>query len=84
VLHARTAFAAPPAPPAAAAPGGPAGGSAADHSPGDTQDDAPDGAPGPDTARERHLQGCYADIDGLLSTLAVLRRAHRTSSGPVN
>jgi gamma-butyrobetaine dioxygenase len=23
---------------------------------------------------ERHLQGCYADIDGLLSTLAVLRR----------
>jgi gamma-butyrobetaine dioxygenase len=24
---------------------------------------------------ERHLQGCYADIDGLLSTLAVLRRA---------
>jgi gamma-butyrobetaine dioxygenase len=25
--------------------------------------------------RERHLQGCYADIDGLLSTLAVLRRA---------
>jgi gamma-butyrobetaine dioxygenase len=26
-------------------------------------------------ARERHLQGCYADIDGLLSTLAVLRRS---------
>ena len=24
---------------------------------------------------ERHLQGCYADLDGLLSTLAVLRRA---------
>ena len=23
---------------------------------------------------ERHLQGCYADIDGLLSALAVLRR----------
>ena len=23
---------------------------------------------------ERHLQGCYADLDGLLSTLAVLRR----------
>jgi gamma-butyrobetaine dioxygenase len=22
----------------------------------------------------RHLQGCYADLDGLLSTLAVLRR----------
>jgi gamma-butyrobetaine dioxygenase len=28
-------------------------------------------APG---AAERHLQGCYADLDGLLSTLAVLRR----------
>jgi gamma-butyrobetaine dioxygenase len=25
-------------------------------------------------AGERHLQGCYADLDGLLSTLAVLRR----------
>jgi hypothetical protein len=23
---------------------------------------------------QRHLQGCYADLDGLLSTLAVLRR----------
>jgi hypothetical protein len=22
----------------------------------------------------RHLQGCYADLDGLASTLAVLRR----------
>ena len=83
VLHARTAFASPPAPPdtpTAAPPGAPAGRSAADHSPGDTQD----GAPGAETARERHLQGCYADIDGLLSTLAVLRRANRTSRGPVN
>ncbi len=53
VLHARTAFAAPPAPP-------------------DTPAAA---APGAETAGERHLQGCYADIDGLLSTLAVLRRA---------
>jgi gamma-butyrobetaine dioxygenase len=26
-------------------------------------------------AGERHLQGCYADLDGLLSTLAVLRPA---------
>ncbi len=26
-------------------------------------------------AGERHLQGCYADLDGLLSTLAVLRRS---------
>ena len=36
---------------------------------------APQSAPGEGAARERHLQGCYADIDGLLSTLAVLRRA---------
>jgi gamma-butyrobetaine dioxygenase len=76
VLHARTAFAAP----AAAPPVAPAGGPAADHSPGDTQD----GAPGAETARERHLQGCYADIDGLLSTLAVLRRVNRASRSPVN
>jgi gamma-butyrobetaine dioxygenase len=26
-------------------------------------------------AGERHLQGCHADLDGLASTLAVLRRA---------
>ena len=33
-------------------------------------------APGPGSGSgERHLQGCYADLDGLLSTLAVLRRA---------
>ena len=31
-------------------------------------------ASGAPAAGERHLQGCYADIDGLLSTLAVLRR----------
>jgi len=31
-------------------------------------------AAAPATARERHLQGCYADLDGLLSTRAVLRR----------
>jgi gamma-butyrobetaine dioxygenase len=36
----------------------------------------PDGGAGgeADSDRERHLQGCYADIDGLLSTRAVLRR----------
>jgi gamma-butyrobetaine dioxygenase len=40
----------------------------------------PAGAQAPDSqapdsqAGERHLQGCYADIDGLLSALAVLRR----------
>jgi gamma-butyrobetaine dioxygenase len=31
-------------------------------------------APGAPASAERHLQGCYADLDGLLSTLAVLRR----------
>ncbi len=29
---------------------------------------------GPDESRGRHLQGCYADLDGLASTLAVLSR----------
>jgi gamma-butyrobetaine dioxygenase len=45
---------------------------------------APGGAPAGDdpssddpVPAERHLQGCYADLDGLLSTLAVLRREHR-------
>ena len=45
-----------------------------------------DGSPGPSASPgsgERHLQGCYADLDGLLSTLAVLRRARPTSpDGP--
>jgi gamma-butyrobetaine dioxygenase len=31
-------------------------------------------AAGPSGAGERHLQGCYADLDGLLSTRAVLLR----------
>jgi gamma-butyrobetaine dioxygenase len=34
---------------------------------------------------QRHLQGCYADLDGLLSTLAVLRRsssARTIGAGP--
>jgi gamma-butyrobetaine dioxygenase len=26
-------------------------------------------------AGQRHLQGCYTDLDGVASTLAVLRRA---------
>jgi alpha-ketoglutarate-dependent taurine dioxygenase len=38
---------------------------------------APSAPSAPSAAGERHLQGCYADIDGLLSTLAVLDR--RTS-----
>jgi gamma-butyrobetaine dioxygenase len=63
VLHARTAFTAPPAP-------------ADSLSGGDdpAADDPLDGGIPAEGAGERHLQGCYADIDGLLSTLAVLRR----------
>jgi gamma-butyrobetaine dioxygenase len=58
ILHARTAFSSSPAPAAASVPG-PAAAS------------VPAGA---SASAERHLQGCYADLDGLLSTLAVLRR----------
>jgi gamma-butyrobetaine dioxygenase len=32
-----------------------------------------------DAAEERHLQGCYADLDGVASTLAVLRRSREAS-----
>ena len=32
------------------------------------------GSPGSSGSPGRHLQGCYADLDGLASTLAVLRR----------
>jgi gamma-butyrobetaine dioxygenase len=49
-----------------AAPGAPSAG-------GEADGPAADAPPG-ETPAERHLQGCYADIDGLLSTLAVLRR----------
>ena len=35
----------------------------------------PPGPRHPPGSGERHLQGCYADLDGLLSTRAVLRRA---------
>jgi gamma-butyrobetaine dioxygenase len=63
ILHARTAFApAPSAPPSASAPPGAP---------------APPGAAASPGSGERHLQGCYADLDGLLSALAVLRRAQR-------
>ena len=34
----------------------------------------PGDGPVPGPPAERHLQGCYADLDGLLSTRAVLRR----------
>ena len=32
-----------------------------------------------DAAGQRHLQGCYADLDGVASTLAVLRRGREAS-----
>jgi gamma-butyrobetaine dioxygenase len=32
-----------------------------------------------DAAGERHLQGCYADLDGVASTLALLRRSQKSS-----
>ncbi len=59
VLHARTAFS-PPDPPALPDPPEP-------------RDDQRGSGSTP-AAAERHLQGCYADLDSLLSTLAVLRR----------
>ena len=109
ILHARTAFASPPAtasqgapaspapagsPGSAASPGAPASPDTAS-SPGAPASPAPPASPGsaaspgsdappapaasPDSVAspsvgERHLQGCYADLDGLLSTLAILRR----------
>jgi len=36
-------------------------------------------APVSSNTGERHLQGCYADLDGLLSTLAVTRRGRGTA-----
>jgi gamma-butyrobetaine dioxygenase len=74
ILHARTAFA--PAPPGAPAPSGAPG--AATY-PGAAALPGAAASPG---SGERHLQGCYADLDGLLSALAVLRRAQPpTTSG---
>jgi gamma-butyrobetaine dioxygenase len=58
ILHARTAFSSPFSSPAEPASG----------------DGASAGPAAPAAPAERHLQGCYADLDGLLSTLAVLRR----------
>ena len=40
---------------------------------------SPSPSPSPDSG-ERHLQGCYADLDGLLSTLAVLRRLQASTN----
>jgi gamma-butyrobetaine dioxygenase len=69
ILHARTAFAAPEAAvlesavPEGAVPEGAV-----------PEGAVPEGAVLEDGPGERHLQGCYADMDGLLSTLGVLRR----------
>jgi gamma-butyrobetaine dioxygenase len=77
ILHARTAFAS--APPPASSPGSapaPSPGSAPASAPGSAPVPSPGSPPAPSPGPgERHLQGCYADLDGLLSTLAVLRRA---------
>jgi gamma-butyrobetaine dioxygenase len=69
ILHARTAFFSPP-PPASSASGS-AGVSGVAGVAGSGESAAREDAPAP---AERHLQGCYADLDGLLSTLGVLRR----------
>jgi gamma-butyrobetaine dioxygenase len=66
VLHARTAFSSPPTPVS-----GVSGGAGASGASGSGESAAREDAP---ASAERHLQGCYADLDGLLSTLAVLRR----------
>jgi gamma-butyrobetaine dioxygenase len=88
VLHARTAFTAPPAPAGGPRPAdsGPAHDDLAGGEPaaGDPGDGALDGGIPAEDAGERHLQGCYADIDGLLSTLAVLRRPAPTPSDNSN
>ena len=84
ILHARTAFSSPPAAPPAAPPTASAPPSPAPTSPTPGTASTPatalttgtSGAAGTTAApAQRHLQGCYADLDGLLSTLAVLRRA---------
>ena len=77
ILHARTAFASPPADSAAAGRSGADPGS----TPPTDANPAPAAAERHPAAAERHLQGCYADLDGLLSTLAVLRRP-ATASHP--
>jgi gamma-butyrobetaine dioxygenase len=78
VLHARTAFTAPAAGQAGSAAENVAEGEAT--ADGVTAGAVAEGAPGAQPVRERHLQGCYADIDGLLSTLAVLRRGSPPAS----
>jgi gamma-butyrobetaine dioxygenase len=88
ILHARSAFSSSPVPvPSLLPDSGPASSlvPASDASDGagvsgvsgvgkpSAGEDAPASA-------ERHLQGCYADLDGLLSTLAVLRSARASTN----
>lgn len=68
ILHARTAF---------AVSSDSTSASGSDATPGSGATSGPDE---PSGSGDRHLQGCYADIDGLLSTLAVLRRDPTTAS----
>jgi len=98
ILHARTAFApspaAAPGDPGAVPRGSGAASDGSGAAPGEL--DAAPGDPGASpggsgaaaggsaspVAGERHLQGCYADLDGLLSTLAVLRRCRPSTTDP--
>jgi gamma-butyrobetaine dioxygenase len=77
ILHARSAFA--PAP-ARSPDFAPVSTSSTGTSTGSGASPRPSASPG---SGERHLQGCYADLDGLLSTLAVLRRP-QTPTQPVH
>jgi gamma-butyrobetaine dioxygenase len=82
ILHARTAFAPAPARSPDSAPGSTSSTSSTGTSTSSVAFSAAastGSGPSPDLSAspgsgERHLQGCYADLDGLLSTLAVLRR----------
>jgi len=85
ILHARTAFAPAPSPSPDSAPGSTSAtetstGSGASSTRVSTGSDASPGPSASPGSGERHLQGCYADLDGLLSTLAVLRRAQTPAS----
>jgi gamma-butyrobetaine dioxygenase len=71
ILHARTAFAPAPSPSPDSAPDSTPSTPSTGASTGSGASPVPSASPG---SGERHLQGCYADLDGLLSTLAVLRR----------
>jgi gamma-butyrobetaine dioxygenase len=77
ILHARTAFAPAPSPDSAPGPTSSTGASTGSGASSTGTSTGSDASPGPYVSPgsgERHLQGCYADLDGLLSALAVLRR----------